>query len=85
MLQTLIVESKTLQLQKLVDILYLGSWLDLIEHLLWKLIIVIIVVDVLRYYLRLHVEVLLLLSVVQKLRVVEIDLKLVSHLVTKIF
>jgi len=85
MLQTLIVESKTLQLQKLVDILYLGSWLDLIEHLLWKLIIVVIVVDVLGYYLRLHVEVLLLLSVVQKLRVVEIDLKLVSHLVTKIF
>jgi hypothetical protein len=81
-----ILSELVLKLQKLIYVLNLRSLLHLIEYLWWELVVIIEVVDLLRYDLRLHIKLaLLLVSLVQKLCIAQIDLKLVAHLVSKIF
>ena len=71
-----------LQLQKLIYVLNLRSLLYLIEYLLRELIVVVEVVDLLRNHLGLNVKLILLwLPIVQKLRIAQVYLELVPHLV----
>ena len=65
----IILSQLVLQLQELINLINLRSLLHLIEYLRWELVVIIKVIDLLRYDLRLHIELPLLLLpiVVQKL------------------